>query len=104
MGFLEAFKIETMLSDDFSRIHEDLWSEISVRRYVLPLELDIKVDSVLLTVYSSELEMQMFLYSLQPDGENLVTLEDTSASAVLQKDGTVLCTHEILSPKGMLSQ
>ena len=46
----------------------------------------------------------MFLYSLQPEGENLVTLEDTSASAVLQKDGTVVCTHEILSPIHMLSQ
>ena len=46
----------------------------------------------------------MFLYSLQPEDENLVTLEDTSASAVLQKDGTVVCTHEILSPIRMLSQ
>ena len=43
----------------------------------------------------------MFLYSLQPEGENLVTLEDTSASAVLQKDGTVVCTHELLSPIGL---
>ena len=60
-GFLEVFKIETMLSDDFSRILQDVWSKISVRRYVLPLELDKKVDSVVLTVYSTELEMQMFL-------------------------------------------
>ena len=37
---------------------------------------------------------------LQPVGENLVTLDDTNASAVLQKDGTVVCTHEILSPIG----
>ena len=93
-----------MLSDDYSRMHEDVWSKISVRRYVLPLELDNKVDSVQLTVYSTELEIQMILKSLQPEDENLVTLEDTSASAVLQKDGTVLCTHELLSPIGMLSQ
>ena len=59
--FLEVFKIETMLSDDFSRTIEDVWSKISVRRYVLPVELNKKVDSVLLTVYSTELEMQMFL-------------------------------------------
>ena len=32
-----------------------------------------------------------------------MTLEDTSASAVLQKDGTVVCTHELLSPIGLLS-
>ena len=50
-----------MLSDDFSKILEDAGSKMSVRRYVLPLELDKKVDSVLLTVYSNELEMQMFL-------------------------------------------
>ena len=50
-----------MLSDDFQRTLEDAGSKISVRRYVLPLELDKKVDSVLLTVYSTELEMQMFL-------------------------------------------
>jgi len=37
---------------------------------------------------------------LQAEGENLVTLDDTNASAVLQKDGTVVCTHEILSPIG----
>ena len=37
---------------------------------------------------------------LQPVSENLVTLDDTNASAVLQKDGTVVCTHEILSPIG----
>ena len=37
------FNIETMLSDDYSSVIEDLWSEISVRRYVLPLELDKKV-------------------------------------------------------------
>ena len=43
------FNIETMLSDDYSSVIEDLWSEISVRRYVLPLELDKKVESVLLT-------------------------------------------------------
>ena len=55
------FNIETMLSDDFSRILEDVQSKNSVRRYVLPLELDNKVDSVLLTVYSTELEMQMSL-------------------------------------------
>ena len=60
-GFLEVFNIETMLSDDYQRIFEDAGSKISVRRYVLPLELDKKVDSVLLTVYSTELEMQMFL-------------------------------------------
>ena len=41
---------------------------------------------------------------MQPEGENLVTLEDTSASAVLQKDGTVVCTHELLSPIGLLSK
>ena len=40
------FNIETMLSDDFSSILEDLWSKISVRRYVLPLEQDEKVDSM----------------------------------------------------------
>ena len=50
-----------MLSDDYSRIHEDVWSEISIRHYVLPLELDNKVASVLLTVYSTELEIQMIL-------------------------------------------
>ena len=60
-GFLEVFNIETMLSDDFSRILEEAGSKVSIRRYVLPLELDNKVDSVLLTVYSTELEMQMFL-------------------------------------------
>ena len=60
-GFLEVFNIETMLSDDFQRILQDAGSNISIRRYVLPLELDKKVDSVLLTVYSTELEMQMFL-------------------------------------------
>ena len=38
--------------------------------------------------------------NLQAEGENLVTLNDTNASAVLQKDGTVVCTHEILSPIG----
>ena len=43
------FNIETMLSDDFSRVIEDLWSEISTRRYVLPLELDKKVASLPLT-------------------------------------------------------
>ena len=53
--FFEVFKIETMLSDDFSRILKDVWSNISIRRYVLLLELDKKVDSVLLTVYSTEL-------------------------------------------------
>ena len=37
---------------------------------------------------------------LQVEGENLVTLEDTNASAILQKDGTVVCTHEFLSPIG----
>jgi len=37
---------------------------------------------------------------LQAEGENLVTLDDTNASAVLQKDGTVVCTHEFLSPIG----
>ena len=47
------------------------------------------------------LNILVFLYSLQPDGENLVTLTDTSASAVLQKDGTVICTHELLSPIGL---
>ena len=61
VSFFEVFYIETMLSDDFSRINKDIWSNISIRRYVLPLELDKKVDSVLLTVYSTELEMQMFL-------------------------------------------
>ena len=61
VSFFEVFYIETMLSDDFSRILKDVWSKISIRRYVLPLELDKKVDSVLLTVYSTELEMQMFL-------------------------------------------
>ena len=40
------FNIETMLSDDFSSILEDIGSKFSVRRYVLPLELDNKVDSV----------------------------------------------------------
>ena len=53
--FFEVFKIETMLSDDFSRILKDVWSNISIRCYVLPLELDKKVDSELLTVYSTEL-------------------------------------------------
>ena len=47
------------------------------------------------------LNILVFLYSLQPDGENLVILGDTSASAVLQKDGTVICTHELLSPIGL---
>ena len=37
---------------------------------------------------------------LQVEGENLVTLDDTNASAILQKDGTVVCTHEFLSPIG----
>ena len=41
---------------------------------------------------------------MQPEGENLVTLEDTSASAVLQKDGTVVCTHELLSPIGLFTE
>ena len=59
--FYEILNIETMLSDDFSKTFEELWSKTSVRRYVLPLELDTKVDSMLLTVYSTELEMQMFL-------------------------------------------
>ena len=45
-GFLDMFNIETMLSDDFSSILEDIGSKFSVRRYVLPLELDKKVDSV----------------------------------------------------------
>ena len=49
-AFFEVFNIETILSDDFSRTLEDLWSKISIRRYVLPLEVDKKVDSVLLTV------------------------------------------------------
>ena len=44
--FLEVFKIETMLSDDFSRIFKDVESNVSVRRYVLPLELDKKVGSM----------------------------------------------------------
>ena len=56
--FFEILNIETMLSDDFSKTLEELGSKMSVRRYVLPLELDKKVDSVLLT---TELEMQMFL-------------------------------------------
>ena len=60
-GFFEIFNIETMLSDNLSRVFEDLLSKISVRRYVLPLELDNKVGSVVLTVYSTELEMQMIL-------------------------------------------
>ena len=60
-GFFEIFNIETMLSDDFSKTLEELGSKMSVRRYVLPLEVDKKVDSVLHTVYSTELEMQMFL-------------------------------------------
>ena len=59
--FYEAFNIETMLSDDFSKTLEELWSKISVRRYVLPLELDTKVDSMYYLIYSTELEMQMFL-------------------------------------------
>ena len=46
VGFFEIFNIETMLSDDFSRIFQDVVSKFSVRRYVLPLELDKKVDSV----------------------------------------------------------
>ena len=50
-----------MLFDDVSSILEDIGSKFSVRRYVLPLELDNKVASVLLTVYSTELEMQMIL-------------------------------------------
>ena len=37
---------------------------------------------------------------MQAEGANLVTLDDTNASAVLQKDGTVVCTHELLSPIG----
>ena len=45
-GFIEVFKIETMLSDDFSRILQDAGSKFSVRRYVLPLELDKKVYSM----------------------------------------------------------
>ena len=45
-GFLEVFKIETMLSDDFSRILQDAGSKFSVRRYVLPLKLDKKVCSM----------------------------------------------------------
>ena len=60
-GFFEVFNIETMLFDDVSSILEDIGSKISVRRYVLPLDLDNKVASVLLTVYSTELEIQMFL-------------------------------------------
>ena len=48
-GFFEMFNIETMLSDDFSRVIEDLWSEFSTRRYVLPLEPDKKVASLPLT-------------------------------------------------------
>ena len=59
--FYEAFNIETMLSDDFSKTLEELWSKISVRRYVLPLEVDKKVDSMYYLIYSTELEMQMFL-------------------------------------------
>ena len=42
-GFYETFNIETMLSDDYSRIVQDAVSKFSVRRYVLPLELD-KLD------------------------------------------------------------
>ena len=60
-GFLEVFNIETMLSDDFQRKLQDAGTKVSIRRYVLPLELDKKVDSVLLTVCSTELETQMFL-------------------------------------------
>ena len=52
-----------MLSDDFSKILEDVGSKFSLRRYVLPLELDKKVYIVcyLATVYLTELGMQMFL-------------------------------------------
>ena len=59
--FNETFNIEAMLSDDFSKTLEDVWSKMSVRRYVLPLELDKKVDSMYYLVYSTEVEMQMFL-------------------------------------------
>ena len=59
--FNETFNIETMLSDDFSKTLEDVWSKMSVRRYVLPLELDKKVDSMYYLVYSTELETQKFL-------------------------------------------
>ncbi|KAL5499778.1 hypothetical protein EMCRGX_G011238 [Ephydatia muelleri] len=59
------------------------WSSIpnesnnSVRRYVLPLNTATK-----------------------PPGENLVELNYTKATAVLQADGCVKCTHEMLSPIG----
>ena len=46
--FYEAFNIETMLSDDFSKTLEDVGSKFSVRRYVLPLELDTKVLAITL--------------------------------------------------------
>ena len=44
--FYEAFNIETMLSDDFSKTLEDVGSKFSVRRYVLPVELDTKVLAI----------------------------------------------------------
>ena len=106
VSFFKVFYIETMLLDDFSSLLEDVWSKISIRRYVLPLELDKKVDS---TCYLQFIPLnwrhkRFYNLCMQLEGENLVTLEDTSASAVLQKDGTVVCTHELLSPIGLLSQ
>ncbi|XP_033641780.1 retinoid isomerohydrolase-like [Asterias rubens] len=50
-----------------------------VRRYVLPLNIDLTKTS---------------------RGVNLVTLPDTSATAVLHEDGVVFLTHDIFSPIG----
>ena len=38
------FDIEIMRSENYPRILQDAGSKISIRRYVLPLELDKKVD------------------------------------------------------------
>ena len=52
-----------MLSDDFSKILEDAGSKFSVRRYVLPLELDKKVLAIHLFHWTGDANVSIILHA-----------------------------------------
>ncbi|XP_064599432.1 beta,beta-carotene 15,15'-dioxygenase-like [Liolophura sinensis] len=71
---LDTFYLKNVKSEQ-----REVYPEPTIRRYVLPLAT----------------------YSKATSGQNLVTVKESSASAIKQKNGQVLCDYEKLSDQGL---
>ncbi|XP_046576729.1 beta,beta-carotene 15,15'-dioxygenase-like, partial [Haliotis rubra] len=73
-GYVRAETVRDLYLDSVKHIGLNKWANPQVRRYVLPLDVE-KAES----------------------GKNLVTLADTSATAVKQPDGSIYCSPDYIT-------